>query len=121
MKDILLTNNDLVQGRFSSSFAVTFIEGGIKDILLEARRLIHLGHALLTHPLSGSVKPNENPFKSVLLTAQRSTLDQRSLRIIENAIVTVEKFPVKYSFIPPEVIADFKTVDCSLISGALLR
>ena len=121
MKDILVTNNDRVREQFSSGYSVTFIEGEMKKVLLEARRLIHMGHSLLTHPLSGSVKPNENPFKSILLTGQTGGLDERSLRIIENALITADKFPVKYTFIPPKTLEDFKTIDLSLISGALTR
>ena len=117
----MLTNNDLVRERFSSSYTVTFIEGEMKNVLLEARKLVHLGHRLLTHPLSGSVKPNENPFKSILLTAQKFDLDQRSLNIIENALITVDKFPIKYTYIPPKILDDFRTVDFSLISGAIDR
>ena len=117
----MVTNNDRVVEQFTSGYAVTFIEGEMKKVLLEARRLIHLGHVLLTHPLSGSVKPNENPFKSILLTGQKSSLDERSLRIIENALITAEKFPIKYAFISPKTLEDFKTIDLSLISGALIR
>jgi len=121
MKEILLTNNEMVREKFSSAYSLEFIDGEMKSVLLEARRLIHMGHRLLTHPLSGSAKPNETPFKSILITGQKGELDDTSLRIIENALVTVDKFPVKYSYIPPEVIEDFKTIDCSLISGALIK
>jgi len=121
MNYILVTNNTFTKEKFEKEYDLRYIDGKMKDVLLYVRDLIHQGHTLLTHPLSGSVKPNENPFKSILISSTKGELNNESLRIIENALVTVDKFPVKYSYIPPNIIDDFKTIDCSLISGALCK
>ena len=118
MSDILVTNNSLVRAKYANVCRIEFIGGGIGDVFKKARDYIHLGHKLLSHPLSGSVKPNENPFKSILISAEKGRLDGDSLRIIENAIITAAKFPRKYENIPDEILADFRTIDCSLITGA---
>lgn len=121
MSDILITNNSLVRAKYAQNCRIEFIDGGLKEVLEKARDQIHLGHRLLSHPLSGSVKPNENPFKSILISKDKGSLDVDSLRIIENAIVTAAKFPLKYACIPDEILADFRTIDCSLITGAFLN
>ena len=67
--DILVTNNPLVEAQYSSRFKVVFLNTGLAGVLTHVRDCVHKGHKLLTHPLSGSVKPNETPYKSVLLSA----------------------------------------------------
>lgn len=90
---ILITNNSKVSNKFSEYLVLEFIDGSILDVFIYVRNLIHKGYRLLTHPLSGSVKPNENPYKSVILE-KGCKLDLDSLSIIENAILTVNKFGV---------------------------
>ena len=67
--DILVTNNPLVEAQYSSRFKVVFLSTSLAGVLASVRDYVHKGHKLLTHPLSGSVKPNESPYKSVLLSA----------------------------------------------------
>ena len=67
--DILVTNNPLVEAQYSSRFRVVFLDTNLAGVLTHVRDCVHKGHKLLTHPLSGSVKPNETPYKSVLLSA----------------------------------------------------
>lgn len=90
------------------------------EVLIQSRDLIHKGYILLTHPLSGSVKPNESPYKSILIEEGTGTLDIDSLRIIENSIATAEKF-VKIRKIPTwpkSILEDFSEIDYSLIKNA---
>ncbi|MGL6131078.1 MAG: GrdX family protein, partial [Fusobacteriaceae bacterium] len=72
MKHMIVTNNpkvnkELKNLKFEGNFDID-IEIGYIDILYKVRNLIHLGHTLLTHPLSGSIKPSETPYKSVVLS-----------------------------------------------------
>jgi len=115
--DILVTNNPLVQEQFQSNYNVEYMETNLLGILTRVRDLIHTGHRLLTHPLSGSVKPNETPYKSVLLTEAKEGTDTQSVTIIEECIITVQKFPPKH--IPEKYMHDMQTVDLSLIRTAL--
>lgn len=114
----ILTNNLMVLQQYGDSDVVA---GGFRDVLLAARDHIHGGRRLLNHPLAGSVKPNETPYKSLVLTVARGTLDHDSLTYIENAIVTTDKFaPVTRIWPDPERIdRDFQTIDLSLLDAAL--
>ena len=66
MNILLITNNILVYKKYREIMDIIFKEdSSYLDILYYTRDLIHKGHELLTHPLSGSIKPNETPFKTI--------------------------------------------------------
>lgn len=113
----MLTNNILVMTNYSAKFAVDYIEGGYFDVLTRARDLVHCGHKLLTHPLSGSVKPNETPYKSILLSAKKQSLDFDSLKIIENSITLYSSFEKRN--IPDSYLENLQEVDLTLINSAI--
>ena len=117
--DILITNNPLVFERFCDSYRVEFLEVPLCQILIRTRDLVHEGHRLLTHPLSGSVKPNETPYKSILVSGDKGKVDEQSLRIIEESIHKAQSFAP--SHIAEKHLADLQLVDFSLISNALER
>ena len=119
MKKLLLTNNSMVQKAFEKPFQVVFIKGTFLDVLMKARDYVHLGHTLLTHPLSGSVKPNQTPYKSLLIGEKENSLSLDSLQMIEGALMTCEKFPLNPTPIPREILLDYQQVDLALISGAI--
>ena len=116
---IIMTNNPLVRDRYWGQYSVEYQDGVYMDLLVRVRDKVHAGHKLLTHPLSGSVKPNETPYKSVMISQKRGTMDLESLSIIEEAIVACRKFPVKYDGLPQRVLEDFQLVDLTLIDSAI--
>ena len=68
---MILTNNEKVAEDFTEKNQMEFLNGSsYLEILQTARDFIHKNHTLLTHPLSGSIKPNETPFKSVALSLE---------------------------------------------------
>lgn len=120
----LITNNPMVRDFFASDDTeVEFIESlGYMDVLTRVRDEIHLGADLLTHPLSGSVKPNETPFKSVAI-GKNILHDVDSLEMIEQAIASYIKFE-KNRQLPTwsqRVQEDFMVVDFDLIKNALKK
>jgi len=117
--DILVTNNPLAKEWFKGKFRVDFLETDVSGVLINVRNLIHKGHHLLSHPLSGSVKPNETYYKSVAVTELKEKVDFQSVGIIEDCILSVQKFPDRK--IPEEYENDMQTVDLSLIRSALDR
>jgi len=114
--DILITNNPLVEERYKAGFQVEHLES-LDDVLIRARDRVHDGHRLLTHPLSGSLKPNETPYKTVLVSGARSEPDERSVLIIEESLLFARGFPPRH--IPERYLPDLQTVDLSLIRSAL--
>lgn len=99
---------------------VCYFEVSYKDILLKVRDMCYEGHKLLTHPLSGSVKPNETPYKSVMVSKEKfKEPDPDSILIMEEAILTYDKFPKLNISWNEQILGDFQAVDLALISSAL--
>lgn len=120
---MIVTNNDKVYKKFKDDYSIYYKECSFREILFYIRDRIHEGHLLLTHPLSSSIKPNETPYKSVLISDDIKELDYKSLMIIENAIMTYDKFKKDKDFtveLTDRIIDDFKMVDLSIIENAVL-
>ncbi len=64
----IITNNPLVREKLGQDYQVEFYECSYEDILEKVKDEVYRGCKLLTHPLSGSVKPNETPYKSVMVS-----------------------------------------------------
>lgn len=116
---MIVTNNPLVLEKFGAAHKVIYLDVSYEGILREVRDRIHGGHLMLTHPLSGSVKPNETPYKSIMLSEERGETDPESIILIENAIQACGKFKDRTGRYRPEVYEDFRIVDCTLISSAV--
>lgn len=120
MKDyLILTNNPLVREKLDGKKQVLYMDISYEDILKEARDRVYEGHRLLSHPLSGSVKPNETPYKSIMTAVGREAVDAESVRIIEAAIQSCGKFQFRSDKYKPEVYADFQLIDWTLLESAL--
>ena len=93
------------------------------DILKTVRDRVHKGHRLLTHPLSGSLKPGQTPYKSVVISAVRGeTTDYQSLSLIEDAIamcIAMETAAIgNFSFLETwseDILLDFQLIDFDLL------
>lgn len=120
---LIITNNQIVMNEADPSFDRSFVDGTYEDVLLAVRDRIHKGHRLLTHPLSGSVKPGQTPYKSILISKDTAELHIESLKIIEDSIRTYStqtKGNAGYRKEIREAAAeDFREVDARLFAGAL--
>ena len=121
-KIIIVTNNALSQLSFTSKHEVVFIDGSLIDVLTKVRNYIHLGHRLLTHPLMGSIKPNQTPYKTVAISYKREMeVDLDSLEFIEKSIESAEKLlrdkPLRQW--PESVLEDYRLIDFDLIKNAI--
>lgn len=118
----ILTNNPMSRENFEKKYDVEFVNGNVNDVYIKVRDYIHKGHRLLTHPLMSSVKPNEIPYRTVIITKQKGDImDMDSLMIIESSIETLNKFLKDFS-IPnwsENVLEDFKLIDYDLIFHAI--
>ncbi len=118
-KYIVVTNNPLVLDKLQETHEVMYREVSYEELLKEVRDRIHEGHLLLTHPLSGSVKPKETPYKSVLISVGKEKIDSRSLSIIENAIQACQKFEDRTGTYSDKVLEDFQLIDWTLLESGL--
>jgi len=119
MKVKVITNNSKVYDLFSKDWDVYYLDTSYKGVLRETRDYIHKGYKLLTHPLSGSVKPNETPYKTILVSEDGNNLNLESLSIIEKSIESAEKFYISSKEISEEVLEDFREIDLSLIENVI--
>ena len=115
MKKIIITNNPLVQEKVITH-EVIYHQVSYVEVLKLVRDRIHLGHSLLTHPLAGSVKPGETPFRTVIISAEKGELDLKALSIIEESIETCKKFDFNKNR-NDDVLSDLRLIDYSLIFG----
>ena len=118
-KYIIITNNPLVFDKLKETHNVEYKEISYEEILKEHTDRIHEGHLLLTHPLSGSVKPNETPYKSIMITEGKGEIDERSLTLIENAIQACQKFEFKSDKYKASVYDDFQLIDWTLLESGM--
>ena len=116
---IIITNNPLVPKKLGEEYTVTYKDISYEEVLREVRDRIHEGHQLLSHPLSGSVKPNETPYKSVMVSKRKGEVEERSLSIIENAIQACRKFAFRSDKYKPSVYDDFQLIDWTLLESAI--
>ena len=119
MKKLIVTNNPMVRERYSQQYDLKYEETSFVGVLKQVRDLVHRGYRLLTHPLSGSIKPNETPYKSVLLEESTGKIDEFSVRVIEEAVLTCDKFSQKKYPYKKDVTRDFQFVDLTLIESGL--
>lgn len=124
MDCIMVTNNyrclDKWQGKFQIDYKETW---KYLDVLLAARDYVHQGYHLLTHPLAGSVKPNQTPFKSIILSKEslEGAQEFRDLVLIEESITSYHKF-MNNRPLPDwseQTAEDFRTIDLSFMEGAV--
>lgn len=112
----------MVNEKYSDEMTVIYLDDlELLKVLEVVRDKIHLGHELLTHPLSGSIKPNETPFKSVIISDKIGSVNFESLKIIEESIATAKKFldQKKVRNWPDRIIEDFRVIDFSLITSGI--
>ena len=119
---LIITNNPLVvscmegKGLYTIEFHK---EMSYRDILVKVRDMVYAGHTLYTHPLAGSVKPNETPYKSVVVSVEPHGFDMMESEIISNAIAVYDKFkPIGWE-LAERHHKDFQLIDYTLLAGAI--
>ncbi|MEG1683068.1 MAG: GrdX family protein [Oscillospiraceae bacterium] len=121
---LLITNNQKAVAAADGKLTCRFLEEGTyMDVLYAVRDQIHLGHQLLTHPMAGSVKPNQTPFRSIVLDGAVSPAAEcwESVELIENSIAAAQKFFTCRAtpHWPEKIRNDFATIDLSFIQNFL--
>ena len=119
---LIITNNPLVVACMEGNIlgTIEFHEGvSYRDILVMVRDKVYAGHTLYTHPLAGSVKPNETPYKSVVVSIEPHGFDALESELISNALGVCDKFkPIGWQ-LAERHHKDFQLIDYTLLSGAI--
>ena len=114
----IVSNNPQVAAKYPQHTGV--IKGGVADVYNAARNQIHQGAVLINHPLAGSIKPNQSPYRSLVVsTDSNGVVDFDSLSLIENALITLRKLPVLNYIHSEDVLADFQVIDLDLLEAAI--
>lgn len=117
-----ITNNPMVmeQGFSNMEFFETDVLGLLKIVLREVSR----GYGLLSHPLTGSIRPDITPYKTVLLCKNAAPVDQESMWLARRAVCYAEDLyklrdePI-YRKWGRKALEDFQCIDLSIIERAL--
>lgn len=99
--------------------------GSYLDVLTKVRDYIQGGWRLETHPMTGSLKPNQTPYKSVIVSDRNTDREEfySQEATIENSILACRKF-LEIRSTPnwnDALREDFMEVDLSLIEGAIQK
>lgn len=118
---LLITNNPKVKEKFDDIHMIYLDKRSFLDVLIRVRDEIHRGGILLTHPLTSSIKPDETPFKSVIIEKKGGKVDLDSLIMIDDAIEVTKKFLKdnrKRSY-TEKILEDFQIIDLSVITSGI--
>ena len=124
-KFLLITNNPKVVMAYKgyTNLEIDFLEEqDYLSVLFTARDKIHVGWGLATHPQASNLKPNQCPYKTILLSKGISfEPPERDVELIETAISSYYKF-TKGMNAPQwdaKSLQHFQTIDFSVIGSAI--
>jgi len=115
----IITNNPLVKQILSDYYTVEYYEITYREILVKVRDLVYANYELLTHPMAGSVKPNETPYKSLVVGTEPKEFNMEHCDLMMNAMITFDKFRVLDRHYSDYHLQDFQLIDYTLLCGAL--
>ncbi len=102
-----------------------FIDGPALSVLICARDLIHQGWKLEANPLYGNLKPNQQPYRTMVLKSEKKKkelqVDHYSLQLIETAIAVYSDCSVTRvpGDMPENIDNDYKYMDFALMEETL--
>ena len=119
-KCTIVTNNDRVADKYKDMMNVEMVDS-YEEVLIKARDMVYDRHRLLTHPQAGSLKPNQTPYRSIIVYPSDNSSNMDDVMMIEKAIETFNKFrEIKETPKYEEKIAnDYKTIDLSMIDNVM--
>lgn len=120
-KCILVTNNDRAAEKWEKAVKQVFLLDTYEEVLMKARDLIHTNHRLLTHPQASSLKPNQTPYRTILLYDGGEKSRAEDINLIEKAIETFDKWNAikKVPEYNEKIAYDYKTIDLSMIENVI--
>ena len=90
-KAILVTNNDRVYEKYKDQMKVILLDG-YEDVLIKVRDLVYDKHVLLTHPQASSLKPNQTPYRSVVVYPKGEEDNMKDIMLIDKCIQVYQKW-----------------------------
>ena len=122
-KAVIVTNNDKVYEKYKDMLTVCLLETH-EEVLIRVRDMVYDGHKLLTHPQATSLKPNQTPYRSVIVYPKGEEDNMEDILLIEKCVEVFRKWqdiaPLPKAY-PAQVKEDFKTIDLSVVDGVIPR
>lgn len=118
----LITNNPKFIEENLKDIEIEYLDVSYIDILRKVRDYVHENWEIVTHPLYGSVKPNETIYRTIVIK-ENNSLDITSVNLISDSILTFKKFRNNRE-VPQwtdRVKDDFSVIDHDLIINAINR
>ena len=118
----LITNNPKFIEENLKDIEIEYLDMSYIDILRKIRDYVHENWEIVTHPLYGSVKPNETIYRTIVIK-ENNSLDITSVNLISDAILTFKKFRNNRE-VPQwtdRVKDDFSVIDHDLMLNAIKR
>ena len=121
-KCTIVTNNSKVLEKYKDIMNIEMMNT-YEEVLIKARDLVYDRHKLLTHPQAGSLKPNQTPYRSIIVYPSDNNSNIDDVMMIEKAIEVFNKFKeIRQTPQYDEKIAnDYKTIDLSMIDNVIPR
>ena len=122
-KCILVTNNDRVYLKYRDEIKCILLDN-YEDVLIKVRDMIYDRHILLTHPQASSLKPNQTPYRSIIVYPKNNEDNMNDVLLIEKCLEVFKAWqnisvtPQNYE---NRVSEDFKTIDLSVIENIIPR
>lgn len=122
-KAAIVTNNPRVYEKYKEETEVLLLDS-YEAVLLKVRDLVYDRHVLLTHPQASSLKPNQTPYRSVVVYPKGEEDNMKDILLIEKCIETYRQWqeiaPTPESY-AQNVAYDFQTIDLSVIENIIPR
>lgn len=117
----IITNNPMAAERFSKQGEIyLYPDDSYRDILVRARDLVYIGYRMHNHPLYGSLRPHETPYRTLVLSERPRDPDPEECLIMSESISRLDSFTLPdQSKIPPHILQDYQLIDCALVQGTL--
>lgn len=114
----LVTNNELIE---QLGYPLIKVNGDIEKVLERVLDLTIEGYRLLSHPLSGSIKPSINPYKTVIVSKKPSAVDYQEMEMVQNCLEKVRDMRRHRSLVTwgQSVDTDLKFLDCELVKSGI--
>lgn len=122
-KAVLVTNNDRVYEKYKDIIQVILLDT-YEEVLLKVRDMVYDRHLLLTHPQASSLKPNQTPYRSVVVYPKGQEDNMKDILLIEKCVEVFREWqeiapsPESYQ---EKVSNDFKTIDLSVVDNIIPR
>mgnify|MGYP000164786741 CR=1 FL=1 len=114
---LIITNNPMVNN--INNAEICFVKGDNRQVFYEVLNKVATGHKLITHPLAGNIKPEDNPYRSVAVSKSKAKADLAILAKLNQYLDKIEANQMKRKVNLPSIMTDFQLIDKDLIENAI--